>query len=124
MIEKKLSQQISDFLDLLAEAESVYNFNYEKVGEYDKLTINYTHSLELEDLSYQESCKKTTQLKKHLKERRKCKNKVEEYKPIVDFLADKNNKKIINQLKQTLGAIRKVEDYHSNRHYIPRDVNV
>ena len=53
-----------------------------------------------------------------LKQRRDYKDAVEELEPIRTF-AD-SNKKFVEQVKQLLGKVRKVEEYHAERSYKPR----
>lgn len=40
--------------------------------------------------------------------------------PVVQFTQDSQNKKALDQMRQLLGKVRKVEKYHENRVYIPR----
>lgn len=118
--DKKLSEQISDFLNLVSGACTSYKYMYDKVNEQDKLTQDILHSLELENLKYQERAKLATQLQQVRRSRRGYKDSVEELAPIIDF-AEKN-KKFLDLLKQCLGEVRKQEKYHSNRKYFPRIV--
>ena len=52
--------------------------------------------------------------------RRAHKDKVEELQPLIDFLEDKENKKVIEKLKRVLGETKKQEKGHENRFYVPR----
>lgn len=118
--EKKPSTYIEEFLNFLSDAKSKYNFAFDEVGQQDKLTQDYLHSIELDNLKYEERNKIATKLVINGKDRRYYKDIVEEYEPIVEFLDDPNNKKIVNQLTQVLGKVRKQEERHKNRVYIPR----
>ncbi len=55
---------------------------------------------------------------KNRRARRQCKDTIEELEVLASWL-DKN-KAAVNQLKQALGEMRKVEKYHENRSYHPR----
>ncbi len=118
--EKKISEHISDFLNFLTQVESTYSDSFEEMKRQENLTQDFLHMMELGELSYSERNKLATKIVANRKDRRFYKDKVEEYKPIIDFLADQNNKKIINQLKRVLGDVRKVENYHSRRFYVPK----
>lgn len=118
--EKKSSEYIEEFLNFLSDVKSKYNFAFDEVNQQDKLTQDYLHSIELDNLKYEERNKIATKLVINRKDRRYYKDIVEEYEPIVEFLDDSNNKKIINQLTQVLGKVRKQEERHKNRVYIPR----
>lgn len=116
----KPSEQLTDFLNFLSSAQSEYNFCFEQVNEQDKLTQDYLHSLELDELSCGERSKLATKLKTNRKDRRYYKDGVEELEPIVEWMKEPANVKAVNMLKQALGKVRKAEGYHENRTYVPR----
>ncbi|MCM1271941.1 MAG: hypothetical protein NC247_15175 [Ruminococcus flavefaciens] len=117
---EKVSEQIAQFISFLSNAESEYNCYLNEMSKQEQLTQDYLHSLELDPLNYSQRSRIATKLAVNRKDRRFYKDKVEEYKPVIDFLSDKNNRKIINQLKETLGKVRKAEKYHDNRIYVPK----
>ena len=53
-------------------------------------------------------------------DRRKYKDIFEETDDVVRFFREPQHKKTLDQMRQLLGAVRKVEKYHENRHYINR----
>ena len=112
------SDIIKNFLDMIGEAESTLPTVYSLVNDLDKATQDIMHKLELEDLSYKENCKLMTQLKTIRKDRRYYKDKVEQYMIISQYYKD--NRKSVDLLRQKLGEMRKVEEYHSTRTYRPR----
>lgn len=114
------SEYISDFLNFVTEAQSQYKFCFDEVNNQDKMTQDYLHSLELDDLKCAERSKVATQLAINRKDRRYYKDRVEEYEPIVQFFEDGANKRVLDKLKQVLGATRKAEGYHKERTYKPR----
>ena len=121
MIHNKLpSKYLSDFLDFLSEAQSHYNFCIDEMETQDKLTQDYLHSLELDELKCRERSKLATQLSINRKDRRYFKDRIEELEPLVKFFEESQNKKVLNNLKNVLGDIRKAERYHKNRTYIPK----
>ena len=117
---KKPSEYLSEFLNFVAEAQSQYKFCSEEVNNQDKLTQDYLHSLELDDLKRDERSKVATKLAINRKDRRYYKDRVEEFEPIVQFFEEPQNKKVLDKMKQVLGVVRKSELYHKDRKYIPR----
>lgn len=116
----KYSENISMFLKFIKAAREEYAFCYEEVGKQDRLTQDYLHSLELDELTRPERNKVATMIMVNRKDRRYFKDRAEELKPIVDFLEDPHNQKVFNRLSVLLGDIRKQEVRHENRVYIPR----
>lgn len=114
------SEQISNFLSFLTDSQTEYNYSYEEVNRLDKLTQDYLHQLELENLKCAERSKVATQLAICRKQRRIHKDKIEELQPLIDFLEESENKKAIERLKRVLGETKKQEKGHENRFYVPR----
>ena len=119
-MDKKPSEYISEFLNFVAEARVQYRLYSEEVAKQDKLTQDYLHSLELDDLKYNERSKVATKLAINRKNRRYYKRCVEELEPIVSLFEDSQNKKILNLMTQALGNTRKAESYHKYGKYKPR----
>ena len=117
---KNPSEYITEFLNFLSSIESSYKFCLAEMKKQEQLTQDYLHSLELDNLKYEERNKVATKLAINRKDRRYFKDRVEEYEPIVEFLKNPQNKKPIDELKQVLGKVRKQESYHKDRVYIPR----
>lgn len=117
---KNPSEYISEFLNFLSSVESSYNFCLAEMKKQEQLTQDYLHSLELDDLRYDERNKVATKLAMNRKDRRYYKDRVEEYEPIIKFLNDQKNKQVIKQLTQVLGEVRRQEQYHNKRFYIPK----
>lgn len=119
-MDKKPSEYISEFLNFVSEAQSQYRFCSEEAEIQEKLTQDYLHSLELDGLKRDERSKIATKLMINRKDRRYYKDRVEEFEPIVQFFDEPQNKKVLDKLKQVLGQVRKAENYHKDRKYIPR----
>ena len=117
---KNPSEYITEFLNFLSSVESSYNFCLSEMKRQEQLTQDYLHSLELDNLKYEERNKVATKLAINRKDRRYYKDRVEEYEPIVKFLNEQKNKNVVNQLKQVLGQYRRAENYHKDRFYIPK----
>lgn len=119
-MDKKPSEYISEFLNFVAEAQVQYRLCFEEEDKQEKLTQDYLHSLELDDLKCNERSKIATKLAINRKDRRYFKDRVEEFEPIVKFFEDQQNKKMLDRLKEVLGQVRKQENYHKYRTYIPK----
>ena len=118
-VTQKRSENIKAFLDFLRECQTEYNSAYEAVGIEDKRTQDLLHAIEFEPQAKERS-KICTKLKASRMTRRENKDAVEELEPIVELLNDPMAKKTMDKLTQLLGRVRKVEEYHDKRTYIPR----
>lgn len=112
------SEIIAEFLELLREAENSYSFNYDSVNQMDKLKQDILHKFELQQMTEPELLELDQALIDCLKQRRDYKDAVEELEPIKAFA--EGNKRFVEQTKQLLGKVRKVEEYHADRSYKPR----
>ena len=119
-MKKKPSEHISEFLNFVTMAQNQHRIYEEEVNNQDKLTQDYLHSLELDDLKRDERSKIATKLAINRKDRRYYKDRVEEFEPIVKFFEDPQHKKMLNLMTKVLGDVRKAESYHKDRKYIPR----
>ncbi|MBR6849648.1 MAG: hypothetical protein IKM88_05380 [Lachnospiraceae bacterium] len=115
----KTSDSIKQFLDFIRECEPRYLMALEIVKTEEKRTQDFLHAIEFEPHA-EERSKIATKMRASRIERRENKDIVEELEPIIEFMADRTNKKVIDQLSQLLGRVRKVEKYHENRSYYPR----
>lgn len=114
------SDSISAFCHLMEQAKSDYAWNYEEVNRMDRLTQDYLHKLELEELNYRERAKVATALAKCRCQRRKYKDTVEILDPLVQFLDSEKGRSLMNLMREVLGKTRKVEKSMETRIYIPR----
>lgn len=117
---KRPSEYLSEFLNFVSASQSHHKFCAEEMQKQDQLTQDYLHSLELDDLKCDERSKLATKLAINRKDRRYYKDRVEELQPIVDFFADPQNKKVLDKLTNVLGQVRKAENYHKDRIYVPK----
>lgn len=122
--DKSPSKNISDYLDFIEAARIDYNFCLEAMKKEEKITQDYLHQLELEDLTYHERGRIAVQLSENRKARRNYKDAVEELEPIINFFEDPQNISFIKRLTQLLGQVRKVESKHQNRFYIPKELPI
>lgn len=116
----RFSQTVSDFLQMMDGAVKDYNWNYEEVNRMDKLTQDYLHKLELENLGYKERAKVATQLALCRKARRECKDTVEVLESLVGFLESDKGRNLTNLMREVLGQTRKAEERMKTRTYRPR----
>lgn len=118
--ERRPSDILGEFLKFVSDAQSYYRFCSDEVNNQDKLTQDYLHSLELDGLKRDERSKLATKLAINRKDRRYYKDRIEEFEPIVKFFEDPQHKKVLNLMTKVLGDVRKAENYHKDRKYIPR----
>ena len=128
----KVSNRLSNFIDFYDEVISAYTYAYDMVNQCDKLKCDLLHKLELglyEDKNEEKRIQ--TQLKYCLKDRRYYKDRVEELEPFANLFLSKEKERenttrtclnAINLIKNTLGSVRRAEEYHKQRTYKPRIV--
>lgn len=108
---------LSDFINLVTEAQRDYQWNYDEVNRLDRLTQDYLHELELDGLDYRGRAKVATQIKNCRQLRRASKDTVEVLEPLMDFINSDKGKNLLNLLRETLGKTRRVEQYMETRSY-------
>lgn len=113
----QFSATISNFCNMVNEVTRDYEWNKSEVNRLDKLTQDYLHQLELNDLAYRERAKIATQLTKCRRLRRESKDTVEILEPFIDFIDSEKGKQTMNLMREALGKTRKVEKYMENRTY-------
>ena len=117
---QKLSEQLSDFLTLLTQAQKDYSQCQEEIIRLDQLTQDYLHMLELQTTGYHDRARIAEALRRCRMERRQHKDTVSVLEPLVNHLGSERGKTMISQLQQVLGAVRKAEKTASGRRYTPR----
>jgi hypothetical protein len=113
----QFSATISDFCTMVTEAKADYEWNRAEVNRLDRLTQDYLHQLELNNLSYRERAKVATQLTKCRQLRRESKDTVEILEPFIEFIDSDKGRQTMNLMREALGKTRKVEKYMENRTY-------
>ena len=116
----KISVELADFLKFVDNVLKDYKLYKDYLDNEDKILQDILHSFELGKLSTNEKGKLATRLVTNRKDRRYYKDKVEELEPIFQFFTEPTNKKVLDNLKQVLGDVRKTEKYHANRNYKPK----
>ena len=116
----KFSLALSDACSMMDNAAKDYTWNKEQIAKMDKLTQDYLHMLELNELDYKERAKIATKLRACRRERREHKDTVEVLEPLVQYLDSDKGKQLYNLLREALGKTRKAEDRMETRIYFPR----
>ena len=111
------SAHISSFCNMVSQVKEDHKWNSDEVTRLDKLTQDYLHKLELEDLDYRERAKIATRLAKCRQLRRQSKDTTEILDPLMDFLESEKGRQMMNLMRETLGRMRKAEDRMSTRKY-------
>lgn len=114
------SEIISAFCQSMDSAKMDYALCRDEVNRLDKLTQDYLHRLELENLDYRERAKVATAIARCRRQRRECKDTVETLEPLIQFLENERGKNLMNLMREVLGKTRKVEKSMETRTYFPR----
>lgn len=117
--EIRCSDIIEAFVNYCQEAVKSQQFHFNQVGECDRKTVDFNHTLELLELGYKDRARLTTCQTKNLKERRTSKDIVETLTPLKEFVTAPENSIFFNKLGQVLGFTRKIEKEKEQgaRHY-------
>jgi hypothetical protein len=113
----QFSAYINDFCRLITNSQADYEWNRNEVNRLDKLTQDYLHKLELDNLGYAERAKVATKLSQCRRLRRASKDTTEILEPLITFLDSDKGRNMLNLLRETLGKTRKVEERMENRTY-------
>ena len=113
------SENLKAFLDFVDECQELNTLAKNSISTEEKRQQDLLHEIEFET-NTRERNKLSTRLHKCRIERRKYKDIFEETDDIVQFFKEPQHKKTLDQMRQLLGRVRKVEKYHENRIYIPR----
>lgn len=116
--------KVAEIDKVFDDSSGVYYIKEDRHGyawNEDKYLQDILHKLELEETSIVEKIELATKLSESRKKRRKNKDIVETTGAIKEWINE--NKKSINSLKQLLGKVRKIEEYHENRTYTPKILN-
>lgn len=100
-MERKPSEIISDFIDLMKSSHDNYNSAKQKVEDYNSRTYDWTHKLE-DASNKQERNKIATAWQRELKERRKAKDDMKFWEHVHQFSITEQNKPTLNRLKMLL----------------------
>lgn len=119
MIHIETSEKLKAFLDFVDECINLCGQAYEDMKKEEARTQDLLHAIEFET-NVRERSKICTKLHRNRNERRRNKDIVEVTEDIVQFFAEPQHKKTLDQMRQLLGKVRKAEKYHENRTYIPR----
>lgn len=113
------SEKLKEFLDFVDECQEMNNLARNSISTEEKRTQDLLHMIEFEKSS-KKRAPIDTKLHRCRCERRRYKDIFEETDDVVQFFKDPQHKKTLDQMRNLLGKIRKVEKYHANRVYIPR----
>lgn len=115
---KLISSGIDEFLKYLRETESLNRISIDSEQEMNDAMQDILHSLELEKHDYHEKAQLANKIIDIRKERRDAKNSIIQTAPVVEWIH--NNRRVINELEQLLGKVRKEEKNSQGRIYTPK----
>lgn len=113
------SEKLKAFIDFVDESVNLCGQSYENMKKEENRTQDLLHAIEFET-NGRERSKICTKLHHCRNERRRNKDIVEVTEEIAKFFAEPQHKKTLDQMRQLLGKVRKVEKYHRERTYIPK----
>lgn len=117
--ERKPSEIIQDFIDLLKDGQEKYNnamSECERLDSFER-SKQWAHKFEFAS-NRQERNKLATAYREERKLRRKHKDIVDLYKVVHDFASSENNKAVLKRLNGMLGVQKHSENYlSSDREY-------
>lgn len=113
----QFSMYISDFCKMIDTVKDDYEWNKNEVNRLDRLTQDYLHMLELDNLNYKERAKVATKIAKCRQNRRASKDTTEILDPLIQFLDSEKGRNMMNLMREVLGKTRKVEERMGNRIY-------
>ena len=119
MSEINAYDKLREFVRFIHECQALNEMAKEGISTEEKRQQDLLHEIEFEPRA-KEPSKLCTKLHLSRKERRRYKDIFEETDDIVQFFNTGNHKKILEQMSQLIGKVRKVEKYHANRTYMPR----
>ena len=109
---------LEQVLTQFREAESALSMAHTELKQCDDRTQDILHDLELNDHTYHERGKLTTELVEIRRRRRVAKDTIELLNPLCTWLT--NNSKPIHMLESVLGEMRKIDTKRANRQYWPK----
>lgn len=116
--ERKPSEIISDFIDLLCKSHYEYSESMKISNKFDDKTLTWVHDMEKET-NYDVRNKLITKWHRERRERRKHKDNAVLYEKIHRFSSNEKNKVVLKNLKGLLSDQIKTEEYlqDPNREY-------
>ena len=112
------TKDVENILKIIGQATPDFQYANDVWRDCDEETQDILHDLEIVPHTHNERGHLAKRLAEVRKIRRNAKDDAETLAPLVDW-ADKNTT-AINQLKETLGAMRKRDALHTNRVYFRR----
>lgn len=114
----KNSEVIAGFLGFLRGVPLQYRNALCEKAEQEDLTQDLLHHLEIDHPNYRETALAGRELAEARRKRRVAKDLAEVLAPIDQYI--KQHKGEINALEKLLGDVRKAEQRHENRFYVPK----
>ena len=114
----KRSEKLSEFLNFICQVKPEYDYYLDVQADAEAKILDLLHEIELVPHNAFDMVKIYKQLRESRKQRRLAKDSIRELTPLVTWVED--NKKEIEDLKRTLGDVRKVEKMEDGRIYLYR----
>lgn len=118
-LEEKTSEKIKAFLDLVEECQQLNSIARQGISDEEKLQQDLLHAIEFETNSKKRG-PIDTKLHRCRVARRRYKDLFAVTDEIVQFFQEQQHKKTLDQMRQLLGRVRKIEKHQEHRIYNPR----
>lgn len=116
--DNKYSKGIEAFLDFLVRAQKDHESSQCFLKEQEDLQQDILHKFEFVVMTYHQNAKLGRMATENRQERRQYKKTAEVTRPIAEFA--QKNKNFINQMRNLLGEVRKIEKKQGSRAYAPK----
>lgn len=111
-------QALTDFVDVMENAEKTFKQLYDRVGELERETSDLLHDFEFDKFYRTEGHRKARRLQAVRQERRAAKNTMELLYPLKEFA--RNNRQLRGNVKRIIKEIERVAAEQEARVYKPR----
>ena len=112
------TQELDRVLTQLRDVESALSMAHTELKQCDDRTQDILHDLELNDHTYHERGKLTTELVEIRRRRRVAKDTIESLTPLHEWA---NTQSVaLHKLESVLGEMRKIDTKRANRQYWPK----
>lgn len=107
----------------LMNAQKNHDANLSEMRHQEDIECDLHHDLELNPHNAVEMVQIAKSLREVLRTRRYFKDRMLCYEPLIKFMQDQQNAKVIGRFSQLISELKKVEAYEAKRMYMPKVIN-
>lgn len=94
-----------EFIKFINTIQSRYEYCKEDIQKFDNVRNDIYHRLEMCDIGQEEQLSLLNQIKESSVERRQLKDFMEKAQPIIDFMSDEDNKRVLQSFANIVGMV-------------------